>query len=39
MDKSNVFKSWDEKCKTDCDLVRVCEQERENVHVEGFGER
>ncbi len=29
MEEYNVMKSWDEKCKNECESVRVCEQIRE----------
>ncbi len=25
MEERNVMKSWDEKCKNECECVRVCE--------------
>ncbi len=28
MEECNVMKSWDEKCKNECESVRVCEQIR-----------
>ncbi len=29
MEECNVIKSWDEKCKNECESVRACEQIRE----------
>ncbi len=29
MEECNVMKCWDEKCKNECESVRVCEQRRE----------
>ncbi len=29
MEECNVMKSWDEKCKNECESVGVCEQIRE----------
>ncbi len=31
IEECNLVKSWDEKCKNDCESVRVCEQIRKNV--------
>ncbi len=29
MEECNIMKSWDEKCKKECESVRLCEQIRE----------
>ncbi len=29
MEECNVMNSWDEKCKNECESVRVCQQIRE----------
>ncbi len=29
MEEFKVMKSWDEKCKNECESIRVCEQIRE----------